>query len=234
MDDPGGTSNTSFCSNSACHGNVFTYAGFDATGAERWRSLHGSAGDDRASSVVVGDGEVLVAGATSGALGTPAGGVDAFALTVDPTGDVTATTQLGTPQRDAADEYDEANLFAAAGPAGAAWLQGVTYGAVDGATNAGGADVFLASVPFAGNTGGGDGGTPGEGGGPGAGAGGGAGSGSGSSGAAGAGAGAVSGILGATGSEAARIAAAAALLLLSGAGLLLRRLLTRRRPLGAQ
>lgn len=30
MDDPGGTSNTSFCSNSACHGNVFTYAGLDA------------------------------------------------------------------------------------------------------------------------------------------------------------------------------------------------------------
>lgn len=29
-DDMGGTSNTSFCSNSACHGNVFTYAGFDA------------------------------------------------------------------------------------------------------------------------------------------------------------------------------------------------------------
>ena len=30
MDDPGGTSNTSFCSNSACHGNVFKFAGFDA------------------------------------------------------------------------------------------------------------------------------------------------------------------------------------------------------------
>lgn len=29
-EDPGGTSNSSFCSNSACHGNVFTYAGFDA------------------------------------------------------------------------------------------------------------------------------------------------------------------------------------------------------------
>jgi cytochrome c len=29
-DDPGGTSNTSFCSNSACHGNVYIYAGFDA------------------------------------------------------------------------------------------------------------------------------------------------------------------------------------------------------------
>lgn len=30
MEDQGGTSNTSFCSNSACHGNVFTFAGFDA------------------------------------------------------------------------------------------------------------------------------------------------------------------------------------------------------------
>lgn len=28
--DPGGTSNTSFCSNSACHGSVLTYAGFNA------------------------------------------------------------------------------------------------------------------------------------------------------------------------------------------------------------
>jgi hypothetical protein len=29
-EDPGGTSNSSFCSNSACHGNVWEYAGFDA------------------------------------------------------------------------------------------------------------------------------------------------------------------------------------------------------------
>ena len=29
-EDAGGTSNTSFCSNSACHGNVWEYAGFDA------------------------------------------------------------------------------------------------------------------------------------------------------------------------------------------------------------
>ena len=29
-EDPGGTSNTSFCSNSACHGSVYEYAGFDA------------------------------------------------------------------------------------------------------------------------------------------------------------------------------------------------------------
>lgn len=30
VSDPGGVSNTSFCSNSACHGSVWTYAGFDA------------------------------------------------------------------------------------------------------------------------------------------------------------------------------------------------------------
>jgi len=30
VEDAGGTSNTSFCSNSACHGSVFTYAGLDA------------------------------------------------------------------------------------------------------------------------------------------------------------------------------------------------------------
>jgi hypothetical protein len=30
--DPGGTSNTSFCSNSACHGQTWKYAGFDAPG----------------------------------------------------------------------------------------------------------------------------------------------------------------------------------------------------------
>ncbi len=29
-EDAGGTSNTSFCSNSACHGSAYTYAGFDA------------------------------------------------------------------------------------------------------------------------------------------------------------------------------------------------------------
>jgi len=37
--DPGGISNTSFCSNSACHGSVFEYAGFDAPGLrEIWLS----------------------------------------------------------------------------------------------------------------------------------------------------------------------------------------------------
>lgn len=30
VEDAGGTSNTSFCSNSACHGSSYTYAGFDA------------------------------------------------------------------------------------------------------------------------------------------------------------------------------------------------------------
>ncbi|MFV9674223.1 MAG: NapC/NirT family cytochrome c [Anaerolineales bacterium] len=32
VDNPGGTDDSSFCSNSACHGNVWEYAGFDAPG----------------------------------------------------------------------------------------------------------------------------------------------------------------------------------------------------------
>ncbi|ARJ06431.1 hypothetical protein GCM10010988_16770 [Cnuibacter physcomitrellae] len=197
-------------------------AAFDASGTERWRTLWGSAGDDRASAVVVGSGSVLVAGATSGALGAPAGGMDAFAVPVDPAGTIGTAVQLGSPQRDAADEYDETNLFAAAGPSGRAWLQGVTYGAVDGAASAGGADVFLTTVPFA------DAAAPGEGGGgdPGAGAGGAPGDpGAASPGGAGGGPlGAGAGILGATGSDAARIAALAALALLAGTGAVLLRL----------
>ncbi len=34
-EDPGGISDTSFCSNSACHGNVWEYAGFDAPALRR-------------------------------------------------------------------------------------------------------------------------------------------------------------------------------------------------------
>jgi mono/diheme cytochrome c family protein len=38
-DDPGGTSNTSFCSNSGCHGTTWDFAGFDAPGLrEKLRS----------------------------------------------------------------------------------------------------------------------------------------------------------------------------------------------------
>jgi nitrate/TMAO reductase-like tetraheme cytochrome c subunit len=32
IDNPGGTDNSSFCSNTACHGSVYEYAGFDAPG----------------------------------------------------------------------------------------------------------------------------------------------------------------------------------------------------------
>ncbi len=39
MDDPGGSSNTSFCSNSGCHGQVWDYAGFNAP---RLRQILGS------------------------------------------------------------------------------------------------------------------------------------------------------------------------------------------------
>jgi hypothetical protein len=134
---------------------------------------------------------------------------------VDGSGTVSDPHQFGAPQRDGADVYDEANLFVAAGASGSAWVQAVTYGAIDGAANAGGADVFLTSVPFdaagPGEPGTGGPGGPGTGG-SGAGAGAGAGGGAGTSASGGA-----SGALGATGLEVARWLALALLVLGAGA-----------------
>ena len=52
IDDPGGISNQSFCSNSACHGSVFDYAGFDAP---RLRAILASQIPDPADVQEIGD-----------------------------------------------------------------------------------------------------------------------------------------------------------------------------------
>ncbi|TGO06671.1 alpha/beta hydrolase-fold protein [Serinibacter arcticus] len=210
-------------------------------GTVRWQRQLGTAGDDRGAALVPGDdpasGGVTLVAHTDGAWGVPAGGVDVVVLPLDADGTPGEVRQLGSAQRDGADLYDEANLFAAAGtgPDGSAgvWVQGVTFGAVDGAANAGASDVFLTFVSLA------DGATQtptteppatepptetGTGGALPPGAGGGAGGAGGGSGAGGAGAGSA---LGATGSDAARLLAAAAALTLAGGGLVLRRRRTR-------
>jgi hypothetical protein len=94
-----------------------------------------------------------------------AGGVDLFTATLDASGAELARSQFGSPQRDGADEYDESNLFSSNRGDGTAYVQGLSYGAVDGASNAGSGDVFVttievgsdATVPGGGGEGGGDG-----------------------------------------------------------------------------
>src|SRR5690606_20245995 len=110
----------------------------------------GTTTDDRGvTGVPTADGGALVVATTYGAMGEPQGGVDVVVLPVPPDGTPGEATQLGSRERDGADEWDEANLFAAEGAEGV-WLSGLTFGAPDGAVNAGAADVFvmqLASVP---------------------------------------------------------------------------------------
>jgi enterochelin esterase-like enzyme len=115
-------------------------------GATLWTAQTGTATDDRGFAGVLGaDGSVMVVGTTYGAIGTPIGGVDVFALPVTSDGSVGAATQLGSLERDGADEWDDPNLFAAPG---SVWISGLTYGAPTGTTNAGSGDVFISVLPF--------------------------------------------------------------------------------------
>ncbi|GAB2597231.1 alpha/beta hydrolase [Pseudactinotalea suaedae] len=119
---------------------------FSAEGSTLWTTQTGTSTDDRGIAGVLGaDGSVMVVGTTYGALGDPVGGVDVFALAVGPDGAVGAATQLGSLERDGADEWDDPNLFAAPG---SVWITGLTYGAPTGTTNAGSGDVFVSVLPF--------------------------------------------------------------------------------------
>ncbi|WP_152190817.1 alpha/beta hydrolase-fold protein [Georgenia satyanarayanai] len=121
-----------------------------ADGEESWTLQTGTSTDDRGvTGVPTADGAALVLATTDGAMGEPLGGVDVVALPVSADGVAGEPLQLGSRERDGADEWDEANLYAAAGTEGT-WLSGLTFGAPEGAVNAGAGDVFvmqLASVP---------------------------------------------------------------------------------------
>ncbi|PWD50838.1 esterase [Serinibacter arcticus] len=121
-------------------------------GETLWTRQVGTAGDDRGAALVPGaDGGVVLIGHSDGAWDVPAGGVDVVVLPLSASGEPGAAQQLGSPQRDGADEWDEANVFASVADDGAsAWVQGITFGAVDGGVNLGLTDVFLTQVALAG------------------------------------------------------------------------------------
>ncbi|WP_154797623.1 alpha/beta hydrolase-fold protein [Cellulosimicrobium protaetiae] len=143
---------------------------FDPAGEVLWTTQVGTSTDDRGVTGILGaDDAVLVVGTTYGALGTAVGGVDVVTFPVAADGTPGEATQTGSRERDGADEWDDANLFAAPAPAsfgpgsansadsadpvgstgeGAALLTGLTYGAPAGTTNAGAADVFVARVAW--------------------------------------------------------------------------------------
>ncbi len=132
----------SLAGESAGDNDVFARA-VGVTGAELWTTQAGTATDDRGVTGVLGQhGSVLLVGNTYGAMGTAVGGVDVFTLQLGADGAAGEARQVGSVDRDGADDFDDPNLFAATGP-GALWLSGLTYGAPERATNAGAGDVFL-------------------------------------------------------------------------------------------
>jgi enterochelin esterase-like enzyme len=204
----------------AAGGNDAFVRAFDASGVAVYTTQLGSADDDRAASLVAAaNGGVVLVGHTGGRFAQGgAGGVDLFTATLDASGAELARSQFGSPQRDGADEYDESNLFSSNRGDGTAYVQGLSYGAVDGASNAGSGDVFVttievgsdATVPGGGGEGGGDGaGVAAPGSGPSTGAG-------------------AAGMLGLTGMDATARLALAALLLLLGASVVVARWRVRR------
>jgi hypothetical protein len=129
-------------------GNDALVVSIAADGTLRWIRQEGTLDDDRAAAATQSDdGSLVVAGHTAGRMKVSAGGVDVFVLTIDTvSGAVTGRLQTGTPFRDGADEWDEANLYTAPAGGGAISIAGLTYGSTTTDDNAGAGDVFSSRV----------------------------------------------------------------------------------------
>jgi len=113
---------------------------YNASGTRQWTRLLGSAGSDSAWSVAVdGSGNVYISGFTDGSLGdqTNSGGTDAFVAKYNSSGTFQWVRQLGN----ATLTYSYAVAVAASGNV---YISGMTRGSLDGQTNQGIQDIFVA------------------------------------------------------------------------------------------
>lgn len=114
---------------------------FDAGGTEVWRRQLGSAGDDQATAVAVrDDGDVIVAGFTTGSLFAAAGFGDGFVARLD---GATGATDWGVPV--GTDAEDQVHAVAL-GAGGAIFVAGEAAGAFSGSAQAGIDDAFVAEL----------------------------------------------------------------------------------------
>ena len=143
----GGT-NGSFSGPNAGQIDIFLIQ-YDLDGIPQWtRQLGTSANDIPFAAAVDGSGNVYLTGQTLGDLdgagpGTLQGYADAFLVKYNSSGDLLWVTQWGTA------DYDDGDGVAVDG-AGNIYVTGTTYGAL-GASNAGGADLYLAKFDASGN-----------------------------------------------------------------------------------
>ena len=123
-------------------------AKYDSSGNKQWTRQLGTNTSDYANGVAIdSNNNVYITGYTSGSLDTnaTAGGVDAFLVKYDSSGNKQWTRQLGTNKSDYANgvAIDSSNNV---------YITGYTYGSLDtNATNAGEVDAFLAKYDSSGN-----------------------------------------------------------------------------------
>jgi len=128
-----------------CLNNLKKCAPVHSAGVKQWTAQLGTISDEVAYTVATdGSGNVYAVGVTSGGLGgTSAGGLDLFVVKFNSAGVRQWTQQFGTVSDDLAYAVTidaGANLYAA----------GYTNGGLDGATNAGGSDLFVVKYNTAG------------------------------------------------------------------------------------
>ena len=128
-------------------------ARFDATGAMTWKDQLGTDLNDKGAAIQLdGAGNLYVAGFTDGKLVTSVGKFDAVLVKYAPDTTREWTRQFGTLEDDGADAFAEANLYLAT-HGGSVYVSGLTLGDVDGATQIGLGDVFLAKFDALGENG---------------------------------------------------------------------------------
>lgn len=124
------------------YGDIFLVK-YKTDGTKEWSKLWGTANDDYGQSVAVdGDGNIYVAGYTSGALdgGTKTGGFDVYLTKWNSDGSKAWTKLWGTVS-------DEICHGVAVDGDGNIFVTGYTYsGSFEGYTNAGGKDIFLTKL----------------------------------------------------------------------------------------
>ncbi|MGH3072167.1 MAG: alpha/beta hydrolase-fold protein [Gaiellaceae bacterium] len=125
-------------------------ARFDAAGALTWKDQFGTELNDKGAAVALDDtGNLYLAGFSDGDLAGGVGKFDAVLAKYAPDTTREWVRQFGTVEDDGADVFAEANLYLDAFGA-KTYVSGLTLGDVDGASQLGLGDVFLATFDAAG------------------------------------------------------------------------------------
>ena len=119
-------------------------AKFDAAGTRTWADQLGTELNDKGAAIGLdGAGNLYVAGFTDGSVGTNIGKFDMLLAKYAPDTTREWVRQFGTSEDDGADAFAEANLYLAANGS-SIYVSGLTLGNVEGQTQLGLGDVFLA------------------------------------------------------------------------------------------